>query len=382
MTDTVSPVDRPTVDWRAAAFATGPGDTARVTEGIRAAYAAAALDPPARIAWLPSPLHGAVAAVLVSDPAARTAMVAAGLGGHVELAEEALSGGQPGAPVRELVRTRVWEVARAAAHADLGPAEWASAWARSGALWEQVNSIITRIKHGLGDVGRTNSDDTAAASRRAEDTGVGPVLRRAALGAVLGQHDAPWLGLFARLGRLDGLHGLAAVAAEAGCWWPHANLVIVTQRPTELHREESGRLHRGDGPALAYPGGFELHAWRGMPMPADFIASLGTLSPERIGQERNAELRRVMLEVYGFDRYLADTGATPVDRDVLGVLWRIDLPGDEPVVMVEVVNATPEPDGTHRTYWLRVPPQTRTAKEGVAWTFGLDPADYQPLAQT
>jgi len=119
-----------------------------------------------------------------------------------------------------------------------------------------------------------------------------------------------------------------------------------------------------------------------MPMPADFIASLGDLSPRRIGQERNAELRRVMLEVYGFDRYLAETGATPADRDVMGVLWRIDLPGDEPVVMVEVVNATPEPDGTRRTYWLRVPPRTRTAKEAVAWTFGLGPADYKPLAQT
>jgi hypothetical protein len=377
MTDAMS-----AVDWRAAAFATGPGDTARVTQGIRAAYAAAALDSPARVAWLPSPLHGAVAAVLVSDPAARKAMVAAGLGAHVELAEEALSGGQPGAPVRELVRTRRWEGARAAAYADLGPAEWASAWARNGALWDQVNSIVTRIKHGLGDVGRPNPEGTATAARRAEDAGVGPVLRRATLGAVLGQHDAPWLGLFAQLGRLDGLQGLAGVAAEAGWWWPYENLVIVTQRPTELHREESGRLHRGDGPALAYPGDFELHAWRGMPMPADFIASLGTLSPRRIGQERNAELRRVMLEVYGFDRYLADTGATPVDRDVMGVLWRIDLPGDEPVVMVEVVNATPEPDGTRRTYWLRVPPQTRTAKEGVAWTFGLDPDDYQPLAQT
>lgn len=370
------------VDWRAVAFATGPGDESRVTRGIRAAYAAAALDSPARVAWLPSPLHGAVAAVLVSDPAARKALVAAGLGGHVALAEEALSGGQPGAPVRELVRTRPWEAARTAAHADLGPAQWASAWARNAALWDQVNSIVARIRHGLGDVGRAPADDTATAGRRSEGGEAGPVLRRAALGALLGQHDAPWLGLFAHLGRLDGLRGLAAVAAEAGWWWPYENLVIVTQRPAELHREESGRLHRGDGPALAYPGGFELHAWRGMPMPADFTATLGTLSLERIGQERNAELRRVMLEVYGFDRYLADTGATPVDRDVMGVLWRINLPGDEPVVMVEVVNATPEPDGTRRTYWLRVPPRTRTAREAVAWTFGLDPAAYRPLAQT
>jgi len=378
MTDTVS-----AVDWRAAAFATGPGDAARVTQGIRAAYAAAALDSPARIAWLPSPLHGAVAAVLAADPAARAALVRAGLAEHAELAEEAMSRGPVGAPVRELVRTRPWEVARSAAIASLGPAAWAQACGRNGALWDQVNGLVTQIRRGLGAVGRTDADPvrTRGASPAANSE-VGLVLRRAALGAVLGQHDAPWLGLFAQLGMPDGLAGLAEVAAEAGWWWPYADLVIVTPRPLELHREESGRLHRADGPALAYPGGFELHAWRGMPMAADFIASLGALTAERIAQERNAEQRRVMLEIYGFDRYLADTNAKPVNRDEAGVLWRINLPDDEPVVMVEVINATPEPDGTRRTYWLRVPPQTSTAKEGVAWTFGLTPADYQPLAQT
>jgi hypothetical protein len=71
-----------------------------------------------------------------------------------------------------------------------------------------------------------------------------------------------------------------------------------------------------------------------------------------------------------------------VQRDEAGVLWRIELEGDEPLVMVEVVNSTPEPDGTHRTYWLRVPPRTRTAREGVAWTFGLEEADYVPERET
>jgi hypothetical protein len=66
----------------------------------------------------------------------------------------------------------------------------------------------------------------------------------------------------------------------------------------------------------------------------------------------------------------------------MGVLWRIDMPGDEPVVIVEVVNSTPEPDGTSRTYWLRVPPRTRTAREGVAWTFGLTAQEYQPERET
>jgi hypothetical protein len=357
------------VDWRAAAFATGPGDRAAIMDGIRLAYAGARLAVPARVAWLPSPLHGAVAAALATSPAAREVLLAAGLGAQVELAESELAGAlrPAGAPVRELVRTLPWEASRSAAYAALGPAGWSAACARTGALWGQVNDLVTRIRRGLGELG---------------GPAAGPVLRQAALEAVLGQHDAPWLALFGQLGRLGGLDGLALVATEAGWWWPYEDLVIATMRPGQLHRDELGRLHRGDGPALAYAGGFELHAWRGMPVPAGFIASLGTVSPEQIAREENAELRRVMLECYGFDRYLADTGATPLGRDDTGVLWRIDLPGDEPVVMVEVVNSTPEPDGTRRTYWLRVPPRTRTAREGVAWTFGLTAQEYQPVAQS
>ena len=55
---------------------------------------------------------------------------------------------------------------------------------------------------------------------------------------------------------------------------------------------------------------------------------------------------------------------------------------DESIVMVEVVNSSPEPDGTFNVYFLRVPPSTLTAKAGVAWTFGLNEDEYQPLQQT
>ncbi|KIF00412.1 hypothetical protein PL81_41350, partial [Streptomyces sp. RSD-27] len=176
--------------------------------------------------------------------------------------------------------------------------------------------------------------------------------------------------------------GLAAVARTAGWWWPYERLAVVCERPVELHRDEAGRLDRADGPALAFPDGFALHAWRGMPVPAGFLDGLGGLTPERIRGEENAELRRVMLEHYGYERYLDASGAEPVHRDEAGVLWRIPLPDDEDVVMVEVVNSTPEPDGTHRTYWLRVPPDTRTARQGVAWTFGVDADAYAPLRET
>lgn len=103
-----------------------------------------------------------------------------------------------------------------------------------------------------------------------------------------------------------------------------------------------------------------------MPVPDAFLQELSSLTPQRIRTEENAELRRVMLGYYGYDRYLDESGAQPVHTDESGTLWRIALTDDEDVVMVEVLNSTPEPDGTHRTYWLRVPPTTRTAREGVA----------------
>ena len=47
---------------------------------------------------------------------------------------------------------------------------------------------------------------------------------------------------------------------------------------------------------------------------------------------------------------------------------------------MEVVNATAEPDGSHRRYFLRVPPTARTAREAVGWTFGFENADDYILA--
>ncbi|MFJ3922053.1 DUF6745 domain-containing protein [Streptomyces sp. NPDC090022] len=328
--------------WRAVATATGPADRAAAEDGVRRAYRAAGLAQPRQIVWAASP-RAAVEAVRADTGRGRS--------------------------VREEIRTRPWERARRAAHDLLGPQGYGALWASTGApLWEGTAALADRIRSGVAE-----ALADGAAERERE-------VRLLLLDAVLGQHDAPWLAAFA-----DGaaeLAPLADVARHAGWWWPYEQLVVVCERPAELHRDEAGRLDRGDGPALVFPDGFALYAWRGMPVPAAFLARLGDLTPQDIRTEENAELRRVMLEHYGYERYLAESGAKPVHRDATGVLWRIELERDEPVVMVEVVNSTAEPDGSFRTYWLRVPPTTLTAREGVAWTFGLSAEAYDPVRQT
>ena len=335
----------PTAIWRAVAAATGPADRAAAEEGVRLAYRLAGLAAPEQIVWAGSPREG------------------------VALAARLTAEGAAGAGVIGEVRTRPWAEARERVSGRLGPAAWAAHWAVTGAqLWDTTALLTDRIRTGVAE-----SPGAPRGERSA---------RLVLLDAVLGQHDAPWLAAFDGQEGAEGLAGIAAVACAAGWWWPYEKTAILTERPLELHRDEAGRLDRADGPALAYPDGFALHAWHGMPVPAEFLDGLSGLTPQRIREEENAELRRVMLEHYGYDRYLADSGAEPLQRDETGVLWRITLEGDEPLVMVEVVNSTPEPDGTHRTYWLRVPPRTRTAREGVAWTFGLTEEEYTPQRET
>jgi len=47
---------------------------------------------------------------------------------------------------------------------------------------------------------------------------------------------------------------------------------------------------------------------------------------------------------------------------------------------VEVINATPERDGTRKHFFLQVPANMRTARDAVAWTYGLRPDVYAQLA--
>ncbi|MEU3573249.1 DUF6745 domain-containing protein [Kitasatospora sp. NPDC036755] len=347
-----------TARWRAAAAATGTGDRTEAERAVRAAYRAAGLPEPAAIRWFGSPLAATEAALELRAAGAES--------------------------VREAVRTRPWEEARRRAVARVGATGWAGHWALTGGeLGPVTTPLADRLRNAVLDRLAPEADREADVAVAEEARARRTTVRLALLDAVRGQHDAPWFAALEAAGSVaDAVAPIAELARQAGWWWPYREVALLSERPTALHRDEAGRLDRADGPALEYADGFALHAWRGMPVPPEFLAGLAEVTVERIRTEENAELRRVLLEHYGYERYLADSGAEPVHRDETGVLWRIVLPDDEPVVMVEVVNSTPEPDGTHRTYWLRVPPSTRTARAGVAWTFGIPESAYHPRRET
>ena len=179
---------------------------------------------------------------------------------------------------------------------------------------------------------------------------------------------------------------------SAGWWWPHRNFVMVSERPLAIHRElvdplrsrgwNSHRLHCANGPAIVWPDGWGLWVWHGIRVTQQIIERPETLTVEQIEKEPNAEVRRIMVERFGLERFILESGANLIHSDETGALYRKDLAEDEPVVVVHVVNSTPEPDGEPRKYMLRVPPTITKAREAVAWTFGLKPNEYRPEIET
>jgi hypothetical protein len=108
-------------------------------------------------------------------------------------------------------------------------------------------------------------------------------------------------------------------------------------------------------------------------------ASLGlmTITVAEIDAAENETHRRDLIEVYrdGLVGYLRDSGTQAVHRDDSGELLKRETPGD-PVVAVLV-----KCPSTGRNYVLRVPPAIKSAREAVAWTFGMKAEEYQPISQ-
>ena len=178
----------------------------------------------------------------------------------------------------------------------------------------------------------------------------------------------------------------------AGAWflhWTEDTVYWIAKPDVHVEPIASGRrLHNSAGPAIRSDVE-NLYFWHGVMVPAFAVVKPEWITLKHIADEENAEVRRIFIERYGLTRYLVDSGAEKIAEDEFGELYRSELPGDEPLVMVKVINSTPEPDGSSKPYFLRVHPEARlllkdgfgdsqklTPLNAVASTFGLTGAEY------
>lgn len=189
------------------------------------------------------------------------------------------------------------------------------------------------------------------------------------------------------------VYGLTNLALSAGLVLALKDVCYISERPISILLDEENRLHGEDVPAVAYADGFEVWVWHGNLVGKRIIKR--EFSWEDIQRQNNIEIRRSMIDIYGTSSYLIDAGAKEMHSDGFGTLYRLEgsqiaegsrlmRSFDEPLVMVKVVNTTPEPDGSYKDYFLRVPPTMETAEQAVAWTFEMEAGKegYRPDAES
>lgn len=169
---------------------------------------------------------------------------------------------------------------------------------------------------------------------------------------------------------------------EAGAWavlFMRDECVVI---PQPLRREVRGRFHSTLEPALEWPGGTRLHFVRGFEVDARFVQAPETLTWQDIEHEENAERRSALIDLFGAERISEMRDTRQVSHDDFGILLRRTTRFGDVMQCVLVENSTPEPDGSRKRYVLRVPPHVATARQAVAWTFGLPEREYAPDIET
>jgi len=339
----------------AVGLATGPCDRQAAELALVDVYRVAGLEPPELVVWFDSPMAGVMAAQILSL-----------MGKEGDALQTIISNAREGEP----------------------PTPFEAPDEHTTALPIVIDGLIAQLADKLNLDSKVAAGMVNAAIKKTKATDFFENTRKQTYQCGYGQHDSAWLSFYRffyevcdveEAGRLMPLWELAK---NCGWWWPFEHAAILTDRATVLNRDDQGRLHSTSEPAIGFADGQGIFAVHGVRVPRRIIESPETITVTDIRDEQNAEVRRVMMTLYGEGRFLEDMGAEVVDEYPGGTLLRAAIPDDEDLVMIRVLNSTPEPDGSRKTYFLRVPPDMTSAKEAVAWTFNLDGDEYKPQQET
>ena len=184
----------------------------------------------------------------------------------------------------------------------------------------------------------------------------------------------------------------------------HEKFCIVSDFPSALLTDQNHRPHNPDGPSHAWRDGWCLYHANGVRVPAQVILAPETLTAEQITKEQNQEVRRIMIERMGWERFCTVCKMKTIHEDTLEAQFptvpvsELVEPGQrfvyeyrggvEKAELLEAEDITDFEDrplrfvrltdpSTGRKYTIRVPHDIERCYAGVGWTFGKTEEEYK-----
>jgi hypothetical protein len=194
--------------------------------------------------------------------------------------------------------------------------------------WNAVDSAVRSAVDSAVDSAVRSAVDSAvdSAVRSAVDSAVDSAVRSA-----VGVYDwaYPWWGslnpgwasffmFMADVLKIEiplGGHAYAELVKTCGFYWCFEHAVFLTEKPTAIHRNAAGRLHKdGGGLAIEYGDGWGLYMLNGVRVPRELVETAGPdLDPVSIAKEPNVEVRREIVKKIGLPSIVRRLGGKVVD---------------------------------------------------------------------
>lgn len=150
-------------------------------------------------------------------------------------------------------------------------------------------------------------------------------------------------------------------------WFPYKNVIIISDRHSALQVDESGRPHNPKGPAIEYRDGWKIYAWKGILIPSNIVENPASLTVSQIMDENNTEVRRVMVEVFGLDRFVVESKSKELDTQ--GDYQLLEVPYIDSGNMIALKMRCPT---TSAVYVHTVHPDCTNVEQALAWKRGED----------
>ena len=173
--------------------------------------------------------------------------------------------------------------------------------------------------------------------------------------------------------------------------------------------DSDNRFHSDNAPAIRWKEGAELYFIHGVKVDKKIVLNPETITKEEIVNEKNEEVRRVMAERVGAEKFCKMMNFEVLSEDDFGALLQTKI-NEDIYTYAHVLCPS-----TGREYYLQVPHdldeallalraskgatwekwtesdeesiwpnsgKMETCKQAVAWTFGKSVQEYSPLIQT
>jgi len=185
-----------------------------------------------------------------------------------------------------------------------------------------------------------------------------------------GSHSSGWLSSYSFMREVvnlkqqtEPLVGLMEMAQSAGWAGMYTDVVIVQHRHSELHRNLEGRLHCETGMAVKYRDGWGLWAIGGVTVDEQIVMKPETQTVEQIRVEANAEVKRIRIERFGWDRYLKEIDAKEIDARHNAIENTYEVLVKTPDGMTVLLPTCK----TGRLFSLEVPTGITTCEQAQSW---------------